>query len=525
MEPDPLTYRPIFATRTLGSDKGGTVRARFTLVMTTLVWLASASGSKAEPIGSHFELTPMAGYTLFDGDLRTIFGLPLTDDLYLGGRLSYHFHPLFAVEAAAGFTPTTLDVAGGDDVDFFHAAGDILFTPFSRRYGGPFLFAGGGSSQVKPSSGGSEMNGALEVGGGLRFWLTDAVGLRLESRQLFFEKEGVKINNMVFGAGITLALGATPRDTDGDGVADSKDACPDTPQGATVDATGCPKDSDGDGVLDGIDQCADTPKGATLVARGCPSDADGDGSPDGIDQCADTPKGATVDARGCPTDADGDKVFDGLDQCEGTLSDCQVDERGCPKDADGDGVCDGRDTCADTGPGLKVDEKGCPIEVMETETELLDTGRIRLEDVNFETGKAEILPQSFPVLDVVGQVLLKWPELKIEIGGHTDARGSDRLNQRLSEARAEAVRTYLAQKFPELKVGQFSVRGYGESRPVVPNTSPENMAKNRRVEFVVLNKDVLRREIERRRLLKQGEESAPAPPITPAPPDTSGGGN
>jgi outer membrane protein OmpA-like peptidoglycan-associated protein len=497
------------------------VRAHFTLVVTTLLWLSTAGVSQSEPIGSHFELTPMAGYTLFDGDLKGVFGQPLTDDLYLGGRLSYHFHRWFAIEAAGGFTPTTLD-PNGDDIDFFHAAGDLMLTPFAGRYGGPYLFGGGGTAQVKPSSGGSETNGALEVGGGIRFWLTDMVGLRLESRQIYFEKDGAKINNLVFGAGLTLALGARPRDTDGDGVPDTKDRCPDTPKGATVDASGCPKDSDGDQVWDGIDQCADTPKGATVDARGCPSDADGDGVYDGIDQCADTPKGATVDAKGCTSDSDADGVLDGLDQCEGTPSGCQVDEKGCPKDADGDGVCDGRDQCTDTGPGLKVDEKGCPIEVLEKETELLDTGMIRLENVNFETGKSEIKPESHAVLDVVGQVLSKWPELKIEIGGHTDSRGSAGFNQRLSEARADAVRSYLAQKFPDLKVGQFSVRGYGESRPVVPNTNPDNMARNRRVEFVVQNKDVLRREIERRRLLKQGEET-PAPSPTPAPPDTSGG--
>ena len=64
-------------------------------------------------------------------------------------------------------------------------------------------------------------------------------------------------------------------------------------------------------------------------------------------------------------------------------------------------------------------------------------------------------------------------------------------------------------KFPDLKAGQFTVKGYGETKPLVPNTNDLNMAKNRRVEFVVLNKDVLKKEIERRRLLKK-EEAAPA---------------
>ncbi|HYM81362.1 MAG TPA: OmpA family protein, partial [Candidatus Limnocylindria bacterium] len=183
---------------------------------------------------------------------------------------------------------------------------------------------------------------------------------------------------------------------------------------------------------------------------------------------------------------------------------------GCPKDADGDGVCDGLDQCPATGPGLKVDPAGCPIELIERETELLDTGMIRLQDVNFATAKADILPESHAPLDVVGAVLGKWPQLRIEIGGHTDSRGSNAYNQRLSEARAGSVLAYLRQKYPNLEATQFSVRGYGESRPLVPDTNDLNMAKNRRVEFVVQNKDVLKREVERRRLLPK-EVIAPHP--------------
>ncbi|MGH3863923.1 OmpA family protein, partial [Actinokineospora sp.] len=238
---------------------------------------------------------------------------------------------------------------------------------------------------------------------------------------------------------------------------------------------GCPLDGDGDKVFDGIDQCDGTPKGCTVDAKGCPTDADGDGVCDGVDTCPDTPKGATVDAAGCPKDGDGDGVLDGLDQC------------------------------ADTPKGCTVDGDGCPIELVERETELLDTGMIRLQNINFETNKATILPESYPTLDIVGQVLGKWPELRIEVGGHTDARGSEAHNQRLSQARADSVLAYLMRKFPTLRAEQFTVKGYGESRPLVPNTSALNWAKNRRVEFVVLNKDVLRREVERRRLLKKDE--------------------
>ena len=134
---------------------------------------------------------------------------------------------------------------------------------------------------------------------------------------------------------------------------------------------------------------------------------------------------------------------------------------------------------------------------------------IRLQDVNFETAKADILPESYPSLDIVGQILTKWPQLRIEVGGHTDSRGSEAYNLKLSQARAASVLAYLTQKFPGLHPEQFTSKGYGESKPIAPNTNALGMAKNRRVEFVVLNKDVLRKESENRRLQLKNE-GAPA---------------
>jgi len=496
------------------------VRARLTVL--ALAAVLTARPVSAEPLGSHFEFTPFGGFTLFDAKLRPT-GSPLRDAVYIGGRLGWQARSWAGFEIAAGGTPTSEDIVGGSarDVTFVHASGNVLLTPWSRRAGGPFLSVGGGAARLKPAN--IENQGLLELAAGVRLWMTDGVGLRLEAREMHWIPKGGGLTGadyLTIGAGVTVALGASPRDTDGDGVPDRRDKCPDTPKGARVDANGCPMDSDGDKVLDGLDRCEKTPTGCTVDAQGCPSDGDGDGVCDGVDTCPDTPKGATVDAKGCPKDSDGDQVLDGIDQCENTPKGCTVDSTGCTKDGDGDGVCDGRDQCPDTSPGLKVGSDGCPIEVVDRETELLDTGMIRLQNVNFETRKATILPESYGILDVVGQVLSKWPELKIEVGGHTDSRGSDAYNQKLSQARADSVLAYLQRKFPALKPEQFSVKGYGEGRPLVPNTGELNWAKNRRVEFVVLNKDVLRREVQRRRLLKT-EESAPRDTTISAPPDTT----
>jgi outer membrane protein OmpA-like peptidoglycan-associated protein len=142
-----------------------------------------------------------------------------------------------------------------------------------------------------------------------------------------------------------------------------------------------------------------------------------------------------------------------------------------------------------------VDSTGCPA-VSEMETELLDTGTIRIENINCPKGKAVVPPEAYAELDEVGAILKKWPDLKIEVGGHTDSSGPAATNQKLSQDRAQAVRAYVLQKYPELKPSQFTVKGYGESKPIAPNTTPENMSKNRRVEFKVLNREVLKRQTE-----------------------------
>jgi OOP family OmpA-OmpF porin len=255
-------------------------------------------------------------------------------------------------------------------------------------------------------------------------------------------------------------------------------------------------------------------------AKGCPSDQDGDGVDDGLDKCADTPKGAVVDSTGCPKDSDGDGVFDGLDKCADTPKGAVVDSTGCPKDSDGDGVPDGIDQCPDTPVGMAVNATGCPTAVLEMQAQMLDTGQLRFQDITFETGKAVLQPSSNGTLDAVGLLLVQWPQLKVEIGGHTDSKGAAEANQKLSQTRAQSVKDYLAQKYPTLKADQLSVKGYGESKPVVPNTSADNMAKNRRVEFVVLNKDVLKQEAAKRGLTPT---LAPPPPMapTPAPADTT----
>ncbi|BCS94911.1 hypothetical protein DSLASN_05430 [Desulfoluna limicola] len=168
--------------------------------------------------------------------------------------------------------------------------------------------------------------------------------------------------------------GETPKhlvvDTDGDGIIDDLDQCPETPAGALVDGSGCqitPVDTDDDGVADYLDQCPGTPVGTQVDDSGCqitPVDTDDDGVADYLDQCPGTPVGTQVDDSGCPVsvvDADGDGVPDERDVCPGTSAGIEVDDIGCPKmDTDGDGVPDERDNCINTPLGVVVNEYGCP---------------------------------------------------------------------------------------------------------------------------------------------------------------------
>jgi outer membrane protein OmpA-like peptidoglycan-associated protein len=500
-----------------------------TLVLSLLLAVCAPLAARASSDATaHWYVDPFGGYTVY----RSCFARYAMNDpnakadnaMYGGLRLGYLWASGFGIEAAGGWSGggKVKDATTGSSADLTltHASGDLIYAPTISKLGGPFISAGFGALTTKTSSvnpaGSLTFNngtdqlkqGVGSIAGGWIFSLSQNFGLRLEARNLvWIPKNEVntkpKLSYQIYGLGLDFRFGGKAKDSDGDGVPDKNDKCPNTLTGCKVDATGCPMDSDGDGVCDGLDKCPGTPKGATVDANGCPKDSDGDGVLDGLDKCPDTPKGATVDLHGCPMDSDGDGVFDGLDKCPDTPTGATVDATGCPMDSDGDGVLDGLDKCPDTPKGVKVDKDGCPIEITEKETELLDTGMIRLNNINFATGKADLLPEDLPTLDVVGQVMQKWSALKIEIGGHTDNRGSMKLNQALSEARANSVMRYLEQKFPDLKPDQYVAKGYGFSKPLVPNTNDLNRAKNRRVEFTVLNKDVLKKEVERRRMLQK----------------------
>ena len=251
-------------------------------------------------------------------------------------------------------------------------------------------------------------------------------------------------------------------------------------------------DRDGDGFKDDVDQCPDAPEDFDDFEDedGCPDlDNDRDGLADSVDECPNSPEDIDgfEDEDGCPElDNDQDGLNDKVDQCPDEAEDMDgfEDDDGCPDcDNDGDGVpeCPEEiDKCPDK-PAKTAD--GCPkyklVTVTEQKIELKQT-------VYFATAKATIRKRSFPLLSDVAQALQDNPKIAVRIEGHTDSRGSDKYNKKLSTARAGSVRKYLIDK--GIDESRMTSEGYGERVPIADNRTKGGREQNRRVEFVIVSR-------------------------------------
>jgi OmpA-OmpF porin, OOP family len=215
------------------------------------------------------------------------------------------------------------------------------------------------------------------------------------------------------------------------------------------------------------------------------TDRDGDGIPDEVDQCPDVPedKDGFQDEDGCPDyDNDNDGIPDLQDQCPSEPEDKDgfQDMDGCPDfDNDKDGIADSVDKCPnnpETVNGYK-DDDGCPDEKpVEIKQKLV------LRGVNFKTASAELLEESYYVLEQVYNSLEAYPNVKVEIDGHTDNQGGADYNKVLSYERAKTVMNYLVMR--GISADRLVARGFGKEQPVASNNTAEGRAQNRRVEIV-----------------------------------------
>lgn len=249
-----------------------------------------------------------------------------------------------------------------------------------------------------------------------------------------------------------------------------------------------PPDRDKDKILDSVDACPDEPGIASDDPKkhGCPErDRDGDGILDEVDACPDEPGIASEDPtkHGCPRpDTDEDGVFDDEDACVDNPGPRSEDPaiNGCP-DTDQDGIFDPRDACPTVPGPADPDPKknGCPAARVEK-------GQIKILDrVEFEYNSAKLTRASDSILTAVLNVLMENPTIKkIDVQGHTDNRGSDAYNLKLSNKRAAAVVKWLIDH--GIDAGRLTSHGYGMNRPIDSNESDEGRQNNRRVEFHIL---------------------------------------
>ena len=282
--------------------------------------------------------------------------------------------------------------------------------------------------------------------------------------------------HQVMGATIGVYLGKmtkpAPKDTDGDGVPDKLDKCPSV--AGLKQFNGCP-DTDNDGIADAQDGCPG--QAGPLENKGCPwPDTDGDGVADKDDQCPD--KAGPLSNKGCPTDTDNDGVIDSEDKCPDIAGLAKY--QGCPvPDRDHDGINDELDACPDVA-GV-MENNGCPA----IKKEVIEKANYAAQKIQFKVSSAELTRASLPVLDTVARLLQDNPELKVIIAGHTSAEGKYETNMKLSESRAETVRKYLVSR--GVSESRLTAIGYGPDKPLNEGRTPEEKAKNRRVELQLSN--------------------------------------
>ena len=334
----------------------------------------------------------------------------------------------------------------------------------------PFLEGGVGQANVDDTNAYT-----LNAGMGVDFPIGNKAFIKLNTvyRKAFENDGGPKTVYYAPGVNthwqhnVSLAINFGGKDSDADGIYDQHDDCPFEP--GLEEFNGCP-DTDGDGIPDKDDSCPTTAGMAEF--NGC-ADTDGDSIADPNDKCPDV--AGLAKFGGCP-DTDGDGIEDAKDACPEVAGLRRF--RGCA-DTDGDGIADPKDKCPnEAGP---ADNNGCPNPTEEAIEALNELGAT----VQFELNKADLKPEAIELLISVYDIMTKFGNTNFSIEGHTDTSGPKAFNQKLSEDRAEKVKSHLVEK--GVDGTRLSTKGFGEDSPKVSNNTRDGRITNRRVEFKVVD--------------------------------------
>lgn len=374
----------------------------------------------------------------------------------------------FSLQLAGTFNKIETIVAKNDSDVVYWSLGAAAKYDLNELFGDtswfdPYVYLGGDYVSLD-GKGEGMLNGGL----GFNTWFNDNLGLNFQTGTKKGFSDKIKAH---YQSSLGLVFKFGGKDTDGDGVYDKEDACPEV--AGLKEFNGCP-DADGDGVKDSEDAC---PNVAGLAAmNGCP-DADGDGVADKDDMCPNS-KGTKAN-KGCP-DTDGDGVVDKDDNCATVAG--PAANKGCPwPDTDGDGVLDKDDKCPNEA-GVPS-ENGCPEKVIKDEA--VKAINMAAQTINFRSGSSRFKPGVTSELDKIVTLMKAHPKATFAISGYTDSSGRASSNLKLSERRANAVMGYFTRN--GVDASRLTAKGFGIANPIASNKTRAGRAKNRRVEIKVTN--------------------------------------
>jgi outer membrane protein OmpA-like peptidoglycan-associated protein len=438
--------------------------------------------------GMQFELGAFGGVHLFADNLE----LGVADDPgkvpspetggIFGLRLALTMLPWISLEGEAGLIPSK-DSIHGYSVYLMSYKLHALVHLMHGRFR-PFVLAGVGAMQAAKVQRDpqyteikKDTDTDFHAGVGVKYAITNNIDARVDARLVFLPNTGKNSDSadLEFLGGVTYRFGGQSpapapvpvplvKDTDRDDIPDNLDKCPNEPEDRDgfQDTDGCPDpDNDNDGIADALDKCPDKAE-----------------TKNGID-----------DDDGCPEeDTDGDGIVGSADKCPDAAEDKDgfQDDDGCPDpDNDGDGVLDAQDKCPtelETKNGYQ-DQDGCPDEIPAAVKKF--TGVIK--GITFKKNSADVQKSSFKLLAGAVKVMKDFPDLRIEISGHTSSEGDAAKNQKLSQDRADSVKAYLVSA--GIGADRVTSIGFGSDKPIGDNKTSKGREQNRRIEFRLLTAD------------------------------------